>query len=170
MIVPAFAGGPGGAQRLGFALAVLTVVAPALPLGPLAASPPLPLAVLWLAYAWAREGATVWSRPATLFVLGLVQDVLSGGPLGLWAGVYVFAFLAGGVIANLTRSFSAVTDWIGFAGAAAAAGLAGLILAGLALGGAALGPLLWALAVTIALFPLARPLYLQRNAMTGALR
>lgn len=165
-----FAGGRGPARGLGFALALLSVIVPALPLGPLAASPPLPLAVLWLAYGWAREGGSTWRRPAALFLLGLLQDQLSGGPIGLWAALYVFSFLAGGVFANATRSFSAITDWIGFAGAAAAAGAVGLALAGMILGGAAVTPLIWALGVTVALFPLVRGVYLDRNAMTGAIR
>jgi hypothetical protein len=42
-------------RALGFTLAVLSVILPALPLGPLFAQPPMPLAVLWAAYGWAAE-------------------------------------------------------------------------------------------------------------------
>ena len=53
----------------GFALAVASVILPALPLGPLFAQPPMPLAALWAAYGWAAEDESGWRAPVTLAAL-----------------------------------------------------------------------------------------------------
>ena len=56
------------------------MILPALPLGPVFAQPPLPLAVLWAAYGWAAED-NGWRAPVALAMLGLLHDQLAGGPL-----------------------------------------------------------------------------------------
>lgn len=117
----------------------------------------------WLAllpvffFATSRRGA--W--PAVIaFALGLFQDLISGGPLG----VFAFAFLAGHVIASLSREAldgqSPAAVWIGFAAVAFVAGVASAIAGGVALGGSpALLAILLQILVTIALAPIAaRPL------------
>ncbi len=49
------------------------------------------------------------------FVLGLLQDVLSGGPLGMWAAVFLLVLV---VTASQRRFFLGkmfVVEWLGFA-------------------------------------------------------
>lgn len=153
------------ARLAGLLIALVCVVAPALPLGPLAASPPLPLAVLWAAYGWAAMGETGWRAPFVLFLLGLLQDQLSGGPLGLFAIVYLAGFLLGRTAAAATRSPNLFTEWAGFVATMLAVCVIAAIIAPPALGGAAgLGPFALAAAVTALLFPLVRPLYIVRGA------
>lgn len=52
-----------------------------------------PLAPLWAAYGWSRGGPSVRSA-LVLFALGLLQDTVSGGPLGLWPFAYVGGYAA----------------------------------------------------------------------------
>lgn len=159
----------GGLRLVGFALAAASVILPAFPLGPLAAHPWAPLAVLWAAYGWAfevddMERVNPWRgvrAPATLAVLGLVQDQLSGGPLGLFVMVYLGAYLIGWLVARPINSPNVWTLWFGFV--AMCSGLCALVafLAPWALAGHFnLSPFLQCCAVTAALFPLVRPLYM----------
>ena len=75
----------------GLALAVASVILPALPMGPLLAQPPLPFAVLWAAYGWAAEDESGWRAPIALALLGLLHDQLAGGPYGLFMLIYLAA-------------------------------------------------------------------------------
>lgn len=87
-------------KAVGLTLAVICAVAPSLPLGPLFAQPPLPMAALWLAFGYATERENkprAWLDPLTLAALGVLQDVFSGGPLGL----HVLLFLGGYVVAGI---------------------------------------------------------------------
>ncbi len=52
-----------------------------------------PLGPLWAAYGWSRGGPSVRSA-VVLFALGLLQDTISGGPLGLWPFAYVGGYAA----------------------------------------------------------------------------
>lgn len=157
------------APTLGLALALFTVIAPAAPFGPLFASPPVPYGMLWLAFGWAASGASGPLRPAFLFIAGLAQDQISGGPLGVMAAFYVAAYVFSGVSAQLTRSISWISAWAGFAGAAIAAGL---VAAGLAVWALPLGFAVQPFAVTVALtilsYPLVRGLYVERAAAAPA--
>jgi rod shape-determining protein MreD len=125
----------------------------------------LPLGVLWAAYGWAAMGETGWRAPAALFALGLVQDQLSGGPLGLFAFLYLAGFLLGRTAAAATRSPNLFTEWGGFvATMAAVTGLAAIIAPPALGGSASVGPFAIAATVTALLFPLVRPLYIVRGA------
>lgn len=159
----------GGLRLVGFFLAVASVVVPAFPLGPLAMHPWTPLAVLWAAYGWAFEVEEMervdalrgLRAPATLALLGLVQDQLSGGPLGLFMIVYLLAYLIGWVAARAMRSPNVWSLWAGFV--AMCAGLCGVVsvVAPSALGGdIELRAFAACCAVTAALFPFVRPLYM----------
>jgi hypothetical protein len=148
----------------GFAFAVLSVILPALPLGPLFAQPPLPLAVLWAAYGWAAEDESGWRAPMTLALLGLVHDQLAGGPYGLFAVLYLSAYLIGRFAAVIMSAPNLVSLWGGFI-------VTTLITVGIAYVVAPMGlgrnvsiyPYAEAAIITAILFPLVRPLY-----MTGA--
>lgn len=76
----------------GFVLALAVTLA-AQSLIPFASVPfPWPLAGLWAAFVWA------WRRPSVeavlaVAVLGVFQDVASGGPIGVWAAVFPLGYL-----------------------------------------------------------------------------
>jgi len=151
----------------GFALAVASVILPALPLGPLFAQPPMPLAVLWAAYGWAAEDESGWRAPLTLAVLGLLHDQMAGGPYGLFAALYVSAYLIGRVAAVVMSAPNLVSLWGGFIVTALLTILIAYFLAPLALGeNVSAGPYAEAAIITAILFPIVRPLYM--NATQGA--
>ncbi len=145
----------------GSAFAVASVILPALPLGPLFAQPPLPLAVLWAAYGWAAEDESGWRAPVTLAVLGLIHDQLAGGPYGLFAVIYLSAYLVGRFAAVIMSAPNLVSLWGGFiVTTLITIGIAYVItpLAGLAR--AATTSYAEAALFTAILFPLVRPLYM----------
>lgn len=145
----------------GVALAIASVILPALPLGPLFAQPPMPLAVLWAAYGWAAEDESGWRAPIALATLGLLHDQLAGGPYGLFATIYLGAYLIGRVAAVVMSAPNLVSLWGGFI-------VTVLLTIGIAwvIAPIALGPLvsvnLYAEAalITAIVFPLVRPLYM----------
>ncbi len=162
----------GGLRLIGLMVAVASVIVPAFPLGPAAAHPWTPMAVLWAAYGWASEvedtervNAIRGARaPLTLAALGLLQDQLAGGPLGLFMLLYLGAYLIGWIAARAMRSPNIWSLWAGFI--AMCVGLCGVaaLVAPWALGGAyKLAPFAQACAVTAALFPFVRPLYMETS-------
>lgn len=159
----------GNARRwIGFALALASVVLPALPLGPLFAQPPIPLAVLWAAYGWASDESPGWGAPVTLAALGLLHDQMAGGPYGLFAALYLFAFLIGRVIANLMSAPNLVSLWGGFIVTALAVVIVAALLARFALGAhSGVRQFAEAVAITALIYPLARPLYMESGGAFG---
>jgi hypothetical protein len=148
----------------GLALAVLSVILPALPLGPLFAQPPMPLAVLWAAYGWAAEDESGWRAPLLLAVLGLLHDQLAGGPYGLFAGIYLAAYLAGRVLAGLMSAPNLVSLWGGFIGTVLFTVGVAYVLARLGLGpNISVLPYAEAAIITAILFPIVRPLYMSNS-------
>lgn len=145
----------------GLALAVASVILPALPLGPLFAQPPMPFAVLWAAYGWAAEDESGWRAPVALAALGLVHDQLAGGPYGLFAAIYLSAYLIGRFAAVIMSAPNLISLWGGFiATAIVTIGIA-YPLARLGLGrNVSIMPYAEAAIVTAILFPFVRPLYM----------
>ena len=85
---------------------------------------PTPLIPLLVVYFWSIYSPS-YLPSVSVFFIGLLQDLLLGGPLGLWASIYLFVqFL---VLSQ--RSYFHGRDqtvvWMGFA---VAGGLAALIL------------------------------------------
>jgi hypothetical protein len=155
----------------GLALAVASVVLPALPLGPLFAQPPIPLAALWAAYGWAAEDETRLAAPLTLAGLGLLHDQFAGGPYGLFMALYLSAYLAGRIAAVVMSAPNLLSLWGGFSVTALATVGVAWLLTPLGLGrNAPLGPYAEAAVITALLFPLVRPLYMSANARAGARR
>lgn len=145
----------------GLALAVLSVILPALPLGPFFAQPPMPLAVLWAAYGWAAEDESGWRAPLALALLGLLHDQLAGGPYGLFAGIYLSAYLAGRILAVLMSAPNLVSLWGGFIGTALFTIAVAYLLARLGLGpNISVLPYAEAAIITAIVFPIVRPLYM----------
>lgn len=155
----------GTLRAWGFALAVLSVILPALPLGPVFAQPPLPLAVLWAAYGWAAEDESGWRAPLTLALLGLLHDQLAGGPYGLFVVLYLSAYLIGRVAAVAMSAPNLVSLWGGFiVTALITIGIAYLV-APLGLGrNVSVAPYAEAAIITAIMFPLVRPLYMSASA------
>lgn len=162
----------GGLRLIGFVVAVVSVIVPAFPLGALAAHPLAPMAVLWAAYGWAAEGQEMERidalrgirAPATLAALGLLQDQLAGGPLGLYMILYLAAYLIGWITARTMRSPNVWSLWAGFI--AMCVGLCGVaaLIAPWALDGRfVVWPFAQGCALTAALFPFVRPLYMDTS-------
>lgn len=148
----------------GLALAVASVILPALPFGPLFAQPPLPLAVLWAAYGWAAEDQTGWRAPLALALLGVLHDQMAGQPYGLFAAIYLSAYLIGRVAATLMSAPNLLSLWSGFMVTAALTVAVAWLLTRLAFGrDAHVGPYAEAAIVTAALFPIVRPLYMSAS-------
>lgn len=147
----------------GLALAIASVILPALPMGPLFAQPPLPLAVLWAAYGWAAEDESGWRAPIALALLGLLHDQLAGGPYGLFMMIYLAAYLIGRIAAVVMSAPNLVSLWGGFIATAA---LTILIVMGVArlLTPIAVEPYIEAALITAILFPIVRPLYMSTGA------
>lgn len=149
----------------GFALAILSVILPALPLGALFAQPPIPLAVLWAAYGWAAEDESGWRAPVTLTLLGLLHDQLAGGPYGLFAVIYLSAYLVGRVAAVVMSAPNIVSLWGGFIVTTAITIGIAYFVAPLGLGAnVSILPYAEAATITAILFPLVRPLYMSASA------
>jgi len=158
-----FARGPsrGVLRAWGLALAIASVILPALPLGPLFAQPPLPLAVLWAAYGWAAEDETGWRAPVTLALLGLLHDQMAGGPYGLFVALYLSAFLMGRGVAVAMSAPNIISIWGGFIVTALLTIVIAMLLAPIGLGRqVSVGPYAEAAIITAILFPLVRPLYM----------
>ncbi len=152
--------GRGLLTACGLALALASVILPALPLGPLFAQPPMPLAVLWAAYGWAAEGSGP-QAPLALAALGLLHDQLAGGPYGLFAALYLSAYLAGRVAAVVMSAPNLFSLWGSFAVTALVTVGVAYLLAPIGLGPhAPLRPYAEAAGITALLFPLVRPLYM----------
>ena len=147
----------------GLVLAAASVILPALPMGPLFAQPPLPLAVLWAAYGWAAEDESGWRAPVALTLLGLVHDQLAGGPYGLFVLIYLSAYLIGRGAAVLMSAPNMVSLWGGFI-------VTVLLTVGIvviierAIVPIAVIPYIEAAVITAVLFPLVRPLYMSAGA------
>jgi hypothetical protein len=145
----------------GLALAVASVIFPALPLGPIFAQPPLPLAVLWAAYGWAAEDDSTWRAPVTLGLLGVLHDQLAGGPYGLFVALYLSAYLMGRVIAVAMSSPNLISIWGGFIVTSLLTVLIAWALAPIGLGHqVSVLPYAEAAIITAILFPFVRPLYM----------
>ena len=81
---------------------------------------PTPILPLVIIYFWSIYGSDYMPAPS-VFIIGLLQDLLTGGPLGLWAGVYLLTQF----IVLTQRSYFAGREqkvvWIGFGFALASA-------------------------------------------------
>lgn len=153
-------------RSFGLLLAVFCSVSPAFPHFPLLAQPPLPFAAMWLAYGWAADGGGGWRAPIVVVLLGLLQDWLSGGPLGLYALMFLGAYVFGGRAAGVMRGDDILSPWAGLVVTLAGVFLLGIIAVPLALGPkTGLGAFGQTLLVTAALFPVVRSLYM--NAQKG---
>jgi cell shape-determining protein MreD len=100
----------------------------------------------------------------TLAALGLLHDQLAGGPYGLFAAIYLSAYLIGRFAAVLMSAPNLVSLWGGFiATVLVSIGIA-YVLARLGLGrNDSVQPYAEAAIITAILFPLVRPLYMSAS-------
>lgn len=151
----------GALRAWGLALAIASVVLPALPLGPLFAQPPMPLAVLWAAYGWAAEDESGWRAPVALAALGLLHDQLAGGPYGLFAAIYLSAYLFGRTAAVIMSAPNLISLWGGFIVTTLLTIAIAYALARFGLGrNVSVLPYAETAVITAILFPMVRPLYM----------
>lgn len=135
-------------------LGVLGVVFLALPLRPFEGWAPTPIIPLVVVFFWSVY-APEFLPSVSVFIIGLLQDLLTGGPLGLWAAVYLVTQF----IVMSQRSYFLGREqkvvWLGFALAAAGASLMLWLVMSLMSG--ALLPLrglLAQMAATVLIYPL----------------
>ncbi len=103
-------------------LGVFGVIILTLPIRLFEGTVPTPIIPLVVVFFWSVYGPD-YLPSVGVFIIGLLQDLLTGGPLGLWAGVYLVAQF----IVLSQRSYFLGREqkvvWIGFALAAAGASL-----------------------------------------------
>ncbi len=115
---------------------------------------PTPILPLVIVFFWSVYGPDLLP-PASVFVIGLAQDLLTGGPLGLWPAVY----LVTQYIVLSQRSYFLGREqkvvWLGFALASVGAGIILWLVMSL-MSGVLLpvGHLLLQLAATVLIYPL----------------
>ncbi len=154
-------------RLFGLALAVASVILPALPLGYFFQQPPMPLAALWAAYGWAAEDERGMRAPIALALLGLTHDVMSGGPVGLFIAIYCITYLIGRVAAVVMSSPNLLSLWGGFIVTALLSIGVAALLAPWALGdNMSVRPYAEAAVITALFFPIVRPLYMSGGAAT----
>ncbi|MEZ5927663.1 MAG: rod shape-determining protein MreD [Parvularculaceae bacterium] len=135
-------------------LGVVGVLLLALPLRLGAGVVPTPLLPLIIVFFWSVYGPS-YLPAGSVFLIGLLQDMLTGGPLGLWPAVY----LVTQYIVISQRSYFLGREqkvvWIGFAFAATGAALILWLVMSL-MSGVLLpvGALLAQMATTILTYPL----------------
>jgi len=115
---------------------------------------PTPVLPLVVVFFWSIYGPN-YLPPVSVFFIGLLQDFLSGGPLGLWAGVYLLTQF----IMMSQRPYFVGREqrvvWLGFALAATGAGV--IIWLVMSLMSGVLLPirgLIFQMIATIAIYPL----------------
>ena len=134
-------------------LGVLGVLVLAAPIRLFEGFAPTPIFPLVIVFFWSVYGPD-YLPPLSVFVIGLLQDLLTGGPLGLWPAVYLFTqFIVMSQRAYFLGREQKVV-WIGFGFASLGAGLILWLVMSLMSG--ALLPvrfLLLQLAATVAIYP-----------------
>lgn len=115
---------------------------------------PTPLLPLVVVFFWSIYGPS-YMPAASTFLMGLLQDLLTGGPLGLWPAVY----LSTQYIVLSQRSYFIGREqkvvWIGFTFAAAGAALIlWLVMSLMSETLLPLGGLVYQMVATVALYPL----------------
>lgn len=105
--------------------AVVAAVLPYGALGNIPLAPVFPLAAIFF-FVLTRPGQMT---PVSVFLIGLLQDLLTGSPAGLWALVYLAAYGTTVALRVLFVGRSASAAWPGFLIVAGVSGLAVWLLA-----------------------------------------
>jgi rod shape-determining protein MreD len=110
---------------------LFAVIAAAVPWGlPGDATFILPLVTVMMVFCW-RSIPDAILPPALAMALGLLTDVMSGGPLGFWALLSLIAASAGGLAQPLTKERQYMGLWLAWVGLVSALALLGWLLGSL---------------------------------------
>ena len=110
---------------------LIAVIATAVPWGlPAEATFILPLLVVMMVFCWRAIPGTEL-HPAAAAVLGLLADLLSGGPLGFWALMCLVATTVGLKPGSFRERRDIWTEWLAWMALICALGLFGWLLASL---------------------------------------
>ncbi|MBL4595158.1 MAG: rod shape-determining protein MreD [Robiginitomaculum sp.] len=94
---------------------------------------PMPLFPLMAIFFWAMARPQLMP-PIIVFAIGLLQDLMTGGPLGLWAFSYLSAYMVMTLKSEMFAAHGDASLWVGFAlmvgCTMVAAGLAGWLVFG----------------------------------------
>jgi rod shape-determining protein MreD len=114
----------------------------------------LPMVVVMMVFCWRAFPGTVFPLYLAL-LLGLLTDILSGGPLGFWALMALIAANAGSSAPSLDNSLDRNRLWLIWAGVACSIGALSWLLCSLYLFRLAdIRPIALGACVSILLFPL----------------
>lgn len=143
------------ASALPVFLAVMAVIAVNLPISLTGGLLPAPLLALAPVYFWALLRPDLMP-PSAVLLIGLLEDLLSGGPPGLWAAGFLAAYAFADQQRESLAGLSGIGAVLGFAAAmfvasAVAYGLASFVYWRVA----PIAPLLLTATVTVAFYPLA---------------
>ena len=94
-------------------LALICVLISLIPFGLVTHWLVFPALTLTAIYFWAINQPSLLP-PIVIFMIGLLQDFLSGGPIGLWAFVYLVAFAAVLSQRNILHAQPFPMLWAGF--------------------------------------------------------
>ncbi|HEY4343489.1 MAG TPA: rod shape-determining protein MreD [Parvibaculum sp.] len=139
---------------LPFIIGLFCVLLSFVPIGRIFGTSVMPAFALMAIYYWAVVRPDMFPVYA-VFLVGLLSDLLSAGPIGLWAFVYVLTYTI-----VLTQRFLAVNApfsvfWFGFLLAALVAGAISWGVASIIYGVIlSVKPILMHMLVTVAVFPL----------------
>jgi rod shape-determining protein MreD len=139
---------------LPFAIGLFCVLLSFVPIGRIFGTSIMPAFALMAVYYWAVVRPDMFPVYA-VFLIGLLTDLLSAGPIGLWAFVYVVTYAI-----VLTQRFLAINApfsvfWFGFLLAALLAGTISWCVASLLFGVIlSVKPILMHMLVTVAVFPI----------------
>jgi rod shape-determining protein MreD len=135
-------------------LGLLGVIILALPIRLFEGAAPTPIIPLVVVFFWSIY-APAYMPSVSVFLIGILQDLLTGGPLGLWAAVYLVTQF----VVMSQRSYFLGREqkvvWLGFALAAASASLMLWLVMSLMSGGLLpVGGLLAQMTTTVLIYPL----------------
>jgi rod shape-determining protein MreD len=115
---------------------------------------PAPSLALAAVYYWLLVRPDLMP-PVAVFIVGLLEDVLSGGPPGLWAAGFLAAYLLTDRERDTLAGLKGIGAILGFAGSMlAAAAVAYALLLAVYWQAAPIAPLLLEAAVTVLFYPL----------------
>lgn len=156
---PAARAGKLALLTLPFLVGLFCVFLTFVPIGSIVGIEVAPAFALMAVYYWAAHQPETFP-PYAVFAVGLLQDLLSAGPIGLWAFTYVVIY---GVVQTQRLVFAGrvpLVLWTGFALTALLAGTIAWSVASLYYARVLPpGPVLLQLIVTVALFPIFATLF-----------
>jgi rod shape-determining protein MreD len=150
---------------------IVAVVLANIPISLTGGAIPAPLLALMPVYYWCLVRPDLMS-PAWAFAIGVLQDILSGGPPGIWAGSFVAAYALIDRQREVYAGLSSLGALFGFATATLTACLTAYLIASLYYARLVpLAPLTAEFAVTVLYFvPVAMLLGFLHHHVVGPLR